>query len=251
MIIRRIRPDENGKVFAVRSLGYGFKIDVAKEETILLEHEAIGAFEDDNETLMAMAYIHEYVVNYCGREVPCLGIGEVATRPQHRRCGAVRKIMEEIFKLTAERKWVVSFLYPFSYDYYRKFGYERLVKRMKMKVGSASLSCCERDFNAKLYGYKDKSLLKDVLYVYNTYAKEHSSMFIRDETTEAYSLDPFNSGKHTYVHYSLEGKPDATAVIRIYDEDRVEVDILDMAIFERILKINLFGLVYCCKYAIP
>lgn len=29
------------------------------------------------------------------------------------------------------------------------------------------------------------------------------------------------------------------------------LDVLDMAVFERIVKINLFGLVYCAKYAIP
>lgn len=29
------------------------------------------------------------------------------------------------------------------------------------------------------------------------------------------------------------------------------LDVLDMAVFERIVKINLFGLVYCSKYAIP
>lgn len=29
------------------------------------------------------------------------------------------------------------------------------------------------------------------------------------------------------------------------------VDVLDMKVFERIMKINLFGLVYCSKYAIP
>ncbi len=223
MIIRQLRPDENVKAFEVRSIGYGFSIDIKEESKKELKDEVIGAFLDDNETLVAIVYILEYKNNYCGNVVPCLGIGGIATRPEYRRFGAVRKIMEKILSMAPERGWVTSFLHPFSYDYYRKFGYERLVKRIKIKVADTAFMVCERNTNAKLYSYKNPELLKDILQVYNTYALRYSSMLIRDECTDAYSLDPYTSRQHTYVHYSDEGKPDAIATVEVFDEDKINI----------------------------
>ena len=223
MVIRKLRADENEKAFAVRSLGYGFSIDVRQKALEPLKDEVIGAFLNDGETLIAIVYILEYKSSFCGSFYPCLGIGGVAALPEYRRLGAIRAIMDEIFKMAPERGWLTSFLHPFSYDYYRQFGYERLVKRIRLCADSDVLRTCPRNTNVQLYSYKNKNILQDILQVYNTYAKSYCGMFFRDEKVKAYNPDPFVSGQHTYVHYNREQKPDAVATIEVFDEDKVNV----------------------------
>ena len=53
-------------------------------------------------------------------------VGGVATPPEHRRRGYVRQLFDEIFEKAPEYGWAVSLLHPFSFSYYRQFGYERV-----------------------------------------------------------------------------------------------------------------------------
>lgn len=53
-------------------------------------------------------------------------VGGVGTDPEHRRRGYVRAVFNEMFERAPEYGWAVSLLHPFSFAYYRKFGYERV-----------------------------------------------------------------------------------------------------------------------------
>ena len=53
-------------------------------------------------------------------------VGGVGTPPENRRRGYVRAIFDEMFRRAPEYGWAVSLLHPFSFGYYRKFGYERV-----------------------------------------------------------------------------------------------------------------------------
>lgn len=223
MIIRTLRTDENGKANEVRSLGYVFSIDIEQEEKISLPVEMIGAFLDDDATLIAMVHILEYQVVRQGRYVPTLGIGGVATRPEYRRMQAIRKIMDKIFEMAPERGWEISLLYPFSYDYYRKFGYEYIADKMTVKLPMKALSRFERSSSVRLYSYNSKEVLQDVLCVYHAYAERFDGMLLHDEKCEAYSANPFVERRHTYVHYSAQGIPNASATVSIGANETLEI----------------------------
>jgi len=213
MIIRRLRENENGQLCEVESLGFLYSANVrdAAEET--LKSEVYGAFLDDDQTLMSAIYTPEYH-SWCGDiTLPSVGIGGVATRPEYRRGGGIRAVFEKIFQLAPERNWVTSTLYPFSFDYYRQFGYERVFKVHTVTMQANVLSCFPRNTDAKLYTFRTPEMLADILQVYNTYARRHGLMYARNEKTRAYSDDPFKSRKMTYVHYDADGKADAYATL--------------------------------------
>ena len=223
MIIRALRADENGKANEVRSLGYVFSINIEEESKRPLPVEMIGAFLDDDTTLIAMVHILEYMTVRYGRYVPTLGIGGVATRPEYRRMHAIRMIMEKIFEMAPERGWQISLLYPFSYDYYRKFGYEYIADKMTVKLPMKALGRFERSSSVRLYSYNSKEVLQDILSVYHAYAERFDGMLLHDEKCESYSADPFVERKHTYVHYSAQGVPNASATVSIGENETLEL----------------------------
>ena len=213
MIIRRLREDENGQLNEVESLSFLYSADVRDAAEHPLLSEVYGAFTDDDQTLMSAIFTPEYH-SWCGDiTLPSVGIGGVATRPEYRRSGGIRAIFNEIFRLAPERNWVTSTLYPFSFDYYRQFGYERVFKLHTVTLQANVLSCFPRNTDAKLYSFKNKGMLADILEVYNAYAKRHGLMYRRDEKTRAYSDDPYKSKRMTYVHYDANGKADACATM--------------------------------------
>ncbi len=216
MIVRRLRPNENGKLDAIQSLAFSFSYDMEESDGDGLDEEVYGAFLDDGETLIATIFTPEYNSFYCGKVYKSVGIGGVATVPEYRRMGAIRAIFDEIFRQAPERGWVTSFLYPFSYNYYRQFGYERVMKRMRIKVPASALAKFPRNTSAKMY-IKDGPVKKeDLLAVYNAYAERYDGMF-RRSNPHAYSDKPHKSQKLTYVWYDGE-TPAALATFRCEDE---------------------------------
>ncbi len=216
MTIRQLKENENGVLDAIQSIAYGGSNNVRESEKEPLEDEVWGAFDDDG-TCMATVFTPEYKSWYYGKTVTCVGIGGVATLPEYRRRGAVRGIFTEIFRQAPERGWAVSYLYPFSFDYYRQFGYEMLFKKHRMVLTMKVLSKFPRNSDAKLYTFRNPEMKKDILAVYNAFAETRRTMFMRDENTHAYSDDPYSSKRWTYIHYS-GNTPDALVTIRLEND---------------------------------
>jgi len=84
-----------------------------------------------------------------GREyVGCVGVGAVSTKPQFRREGLVRKSLETFFEEAKEHpEWAVSLLHPFSFPYYRKFGYEKVSYHQTMEMPIQALDMFPRFAN--------------------------------------------------------------------------------------------------------
>ncbi|MHA2025111.1 MAG: GNAT family N-acetyltransferase [Candidatus Thorarchaeota archaeon] len=66
-----------------------------------------------------------------GKSVPFSAVWGVATLPQHRRRGLIRKLMIESFKSMREKDISLSILAPFYKTYYENFGYSLAENRVK------------------------------------------------------------------------------------------------------------------------
>lgn len=215
MIVRRLKKDENGKLDAVQSTAFSFSCDIEKSGE--LDEEVYGAFLDDDKTLCAAIITPEYSSYHGGAAFKSVGIGGVASLPEYRRMGCVREIFKHIFSLAPERGWATSYLYPFSNDYYRQFGYERVLCRRKIKLPMTALKNFERNTAVKLYR-KDGDVKKsELVRVYNAYAKNFNVMFSRDEHTGAYSDKPHQAQRFTYLVYE-SNSPAAYATVNCKDD---------------------------------
>ena len=102
--------------------------------------------------------------------------------PESRRQGNVRKIFEKAFDDIYEKGAVFSHLYPFSYDYYRKFGYEHCgsVKRYTLPLGYARKLETNGTTHEFIKGDDDK-VRSELIGVYESYASRHNIMISRTD----------------------------------------------------------------------
>lgn len=62
---------------------------------------------------------------YFGNDiVPLSAVGGVATLPDYRKSGYATMMMDRAVRMLYQNGWYTSALWPFSYHYYRKFGWE-------------------------------------------------------------------------------------------------------------------------------
>ncbi|BAS26570.1 GNAT family N-acetyltransferase [Limnochorda pilosa] len=84
----------------------------------------LGAFEPGGGGLLAALRIWPFLAFFQGRPVPTGGVASVASWPEVRRHGLVARLLRESLNVMREEGQVVSALYPFSYSFYRRYGWE-------------------------------------------------------------------------------------------------------------------------------
>jgi len=235
MIIRKLKPEEKYKCTALMGTAFNFSIDIEQLKKELLDEDSYGAFGDDNETLMAQVVAKDYSAYVYGNEFGALGIAGVSTYPQYRRNGCIREIMKHLFEQSSANGWVLSYLYPFSFDYYRQFGYERAFQQKSVRLPLKSLSRFPRYSDAVLYDSKE--LLPDLVEAYSKFAKTKNGMLTRTDYRE-WSSDPYKTLNYTYLFYDNNKIADGYINFRINSNTMV---VNELAYGSRSTLQNIFG----------
>ena len=132
--------------------------------------------------------------------ITTMAMGSVATPLEYRRRGHVRTIFDSAYKLSADENAVVSLLHPFSFSYYRMFGYgkvaDHIIARCPIRLIDFVPRCC--DF-VKFTG--SDAQLADLIKVYNEFSKGRLLMLRRGEVT-------YFGKKDIYIHYNENGDAD-------------------------------------------
>lgn len=92
----------------------------------------LGAFHQDQ--LAAMLTVYPFQMWLNGRLLATGGIGGVASWPEYRRQGYVGKLMRYSLETMRARGQSVSVLAPFSFAFYRKYGWETFIERKKYTI---------------------------------------------------------------------------------------------------------------------
>ena len=211
---RRLTPEE--KLYVARMQGIVFggvpnekeirdKIEKGEYDS---EH-TYGAVEENGRVVAGMDII-PYTMWFDGHKVPMYGIAGVASMPESRRQGNVRGIFAKVLEDIYEKGAVFSHLYPFSYDYYRKFGYENCgsVKRYTLPLEPARrlknsgtphefINCDKCEETAEIRG--------KLIEIYENYASRHNMMLSRtpDRWNEVFDV-PLFSANHLYYWKNAE-----------------------------------------------
>ncbi len=134
MIIRRTRPEEGQRVNEIFSIAFDIPCSncPADPENDRVFH--YGAFEDDDRTMMGHLTINIYDMHFDGSACLMGGVGGVATLPQYRRRGGIRGCFEHMLPDLYRMGYDFASLYPFSTAYYRRFGFETCIQKLKWTV---------------------------------------------------------------------------------------------------------------------
>ncbi len=105
-------------------------------QNVILEETR--ALFDDNGAILAGLRILRNDLWLGQSKVPMAGITNVATPPEHRRGGQLKRLLREVMAEERQKGINISGLYPFEFPFYRKFGYElaSALQEVTIKIGA-------------------------------------------------------------------------------------------------------------------
>lgn len=239
MIIRPIKNEELLEARRVSSVAFNWGLDDQGQEPADFAAAAKAqpktrmeadpsniwaAFTEEGEMTSVMG-VAPYQVYFDGNKVPMGGIAEVGTLPMYRRTGGIRAIFGQVLPHLYEQKVPLSFLYPFSEAFYRKFGYERSAQNRQWLLDLKALP----EFDYTPYGEikmcrtpEDQEQAKEA---YELFASRHNMCISREKFDwGAFAgTDPFKNTKYLYSFVTKEGKCTGYIVFQVIWENGVRV----------------------------
>ena len=216
MIIRQLKQEEKPMAGRVSGICFHERIeDLAKKrEEWQAGEEEDWAF-DEKGTLMARIINNRYTSYIDGQEVLNGGIGAVSTLPEYRNTGAVRKIFEKLLPFAYENGEVISTLYPFSHQFYRKFGYETVCYRNQYRFKPEVLKGYR--FDGEVIMWEEGQDISDYLTLYGQFAPKYNLTVKRGEALMKKEHMKSNIYKERKFSYLLRENGEDLAYLLIED----------------------------------
>ena len=147
---------------------------------------------------------------YCGKTLSTLIVGGVGTRPEYRRRGYVRAMMEQLFLMAPEMGWSVSLLHPFSFAYYNKFKYQRVADHKILEFPLTALDNFPR--SAKLARYT-AARANDLAKVYGKFIERRNLSLVRPGPSPYLATDNMQDVQ-AYLYYQVDGEPSGYIILK-------------------------------------
>ena len=227
MIIRRIAPAERIQYSGICSTVF-FDMERSDIRAQMKDPQAHvedddgddrwGAFDTGGKLHSAMVVNH-YNMLMNGKAVKMGGIGGVVTRPESRGLGLIRKIFDAAFPVMLENGQTFSFLYPFSYSYYRNFGYEMCYAYNSVNIPIAEIRGYAYPRNIEPYEPGDD--IAPYAEIYETFTRHRNLAIVRDKDAweQILDRDPYKDLKFTFLNRDAQGKADAYVLYGVHKND--------------------------------
>ncbi len=218
MPVRKLRPEEKIEALKIQSIAFVFESDFStaqsNPEQFRKGYETLrGCFDDSGKLLSCLSLI-PFEVRFDGNTVKMGGIGGVATLPEARNKGNIRRLMRYCFEEMLENQQIFSYLYPFSHPYYRKFGYESCYRRAMISVPLTSFRHLEAGGEVRQYQPSESyDAIRDI---YNRFIADKNLAIVRDRGRWENLLkkDPYKTRQYTYVWHDPEGNPGSYIIFK-------------------------------------
>lgn len=213
--------DEKYMDDAVKLSEYSFKYILKGDERkkrleSMEDHLIFGVFEEDR--MIAKTHIIPLEVIIDNKTYPMGGIASVSTYPEYRRRGIVNELMRLSLEKMKEQKQMLSFLHPFSIDFYRRYGYELISNLKTVEIDSYDLNYY-KDIKGKTYVPKEYDSLEDIDAVYEKYAGKYNSMLKR--TSRWWKQNQYETYSPV-IYYDEKSEPMGYMLYKI-EEDTIEI----------------------------
>lgn len=228
MIIRKIREGELKRSAQLSALAFEYPMEGAEKSPEDFVREVRerprsledarwdsrwAAFEDDDQTMMATFCVLPWRATFDGHEVVMGGIGGVATLPQYRRGGAIRRCFEAALPDMYAQGMTLSYLYPFSNAFYRRFGYELACDEARWRLRLSLLPSLDAPGRWAMQE-KGNDLTPDIRAIDALRSRRYNCAVRKGDTEYDWTgEDPFVTRNYTFVYY-VGGAPLSYATIR-------------------------------------
>ena len=221
MKIKKLETDELFEAALISMYCFHSRVDdlEAFQEKIKAENrDDWGAFDDDGK-MMARIVDHRFTFYLDGQEVSTGGIGAVSTLPEYRDRGAVREMFKSLLQEDFRNGKVLSALYPFKHEFYRKQGYEVVTYRNEYTFSPGILAGYRSE--GKVLKWNMGEPVADFMSVYNTFARSYNLAMVRKEETMLEHLKvekPYMDRKFSYL-MKIDGNPAAYVIFKDIKHD--------------------------------
>ncbi len=149
-------------------------------------------------------------IHFAGKEISCGAVGGVGTEPEYRRGGLVREIFTEMAAECVRREIPLTILHPFSFAYYRAFGFERIADHRVLEFPITALNFVPR--YPDLIHCTDDTHNAELTAVYSAFAADHRHLLFKREPHHFPTAD---GKKKVYLSRDREGRPDGYIILEI------------------------------------
>lgn len=239
MEIRKITQSEYAVSEKLECIAFTYDRDFGKQDGPDSHPDRLGAFE--NGKMVACLDSFPYRVMLNGSEFGMAGVGNVASLPEERRKGHVSALLRLALEQSRERGDAVSFLFPFSNVYYRRFGYETAMLRNEVSIPVSAFKSFSPGGTMELYVPGEST--EEIKEIYRDFISDKNMMSVRDDRAWEKLLgeDPYRSVRYVYVHRGESAKADGYVILKPREP---ELKIEEMAFRNHGALLGMFGFFY-------
>ena len=165
---------------------------------------------DENGQRMSSGGLTIRPIHFGGKEILCGAVGGVGTEPEYRRGGLVREIFTEMAAECDRRAIPLTILHPFSFAYYRSFGFERVADHRVLEFPITAMSFVPR--YPDLIRCTGDTHSAELAEVYNTFAQDGRHLLFKRSPNHFPTAD---GAKKVYLSRDVEGRPDGYLILEI------------------------------------
>ena len=165
---------------------------------------------DENGQRMSSGGLTIRPIHFGGKEILCGAVGGVGTEPEYRRGGLVREIFTEMAAECDRRAIPLTILHPFSFAYYRVFGFERVADHRVLEFPITAMSFVPR--YPDLIRCTGDTHNAELAEVYNTFAADGRHLLFKRSPNHFPTAD---GAKKVYLSRDGEGRPDGYIILEI------------------------------------
>ncbi len=174
----------------------------------------------DSAGLQAVVVVNDYRIYLADRAVvPMGGIGGVACMPAVRGKGYAGKCLEFTIAQMRETGHITSTLFPFSFDYYRRFGWEWVGTKRDYSVSPTILPSSPETEFCRVATEQDTPAIRQM---YETFVTQYRGCLQRAERAWDILKDRADHYTYTYL-YERDGKAEGYLVIRHSKQDKTPI----------------------------
>lgn len=250
MEIRKIKPEENITSMKVQYLAFLASLDLSSAESNPEKYEKgyekVRAVFNDEEKMCARMELVPFQIRFGGHNANMTGVAEVATLPEERRKGYIKKLFHSCFEEMYEEGQIFSYLYPFSNSYYRQFGYEVSLNLQRCTIPLSAFSSFPMSGRVELYEHADDSNAnRDIKYIYESFIQDKNLALVRDKVQWDRWLkrDSYKDNYYTYLWYNDNNEPKGYIIFEVKRNTGAKADMLvnELAWLDSSSLLGIFG----------
>lgn len=221
-MIRKLRSSEIESSIRMSEFAFQYEMtdEERKERVKSMDPNETWVIEENGE-ILSKATIFPLQVYLDGLIVPMGGVSGVVTWPEHRRSGLVAQLLQRSLEQMRENGQILSFLYPFSIPFYRKYGWELFADMETITLKREQLPPRETYKGTLKRIEKDEKIIDPV---YQEWAKKYTGAIVRDEKWWKQSV--FKRKKGTLVAYYNEDQQ--VSGYLIYEVKKQKMTVLEL-----------------------